>query len=371
MTEYSAEITKLLAEGAKSYAAKNYDVAVDHYGEACQLFSENHDGEEDPELLFLYGQALFQAAVSKNGLFGGSAEETTKGDAGEEEEKKEEEKPTNGMFTFSEDVPLAEEDDSSSDEDDAEGEQDDDEDNDGDDDDNNDDEGDANGDDDGAPQEEEQSDFEVAWEILDLARTLFESKIPEGTHEIPENASESTDSTIKNKVKLSEIYDLLGEISLETENFKQAAEDFESLLKVRETIYPFESNMVSEAHYKLALALDFDFENDEAKSKAVHHLKKAIQSIKDNQTKLGTNKDDDLIKDLEIKLQEMEKDPNEAFNQQKADIMKGILGQATGSNSDAIKSSASASPAPVNNLTGLVKKRKAKPTDDSVKKAKN
>ncbi|ONH66819.1 NASP-related protein sim3 [Cyberlindnera fabianii] len=274
MTEYSAEITKLLAEGAKSYAAKNYDVAVDHYGEACQLFSENHDGEEDPELLFLYGQALFQAAVSKNGLFGGSAEETTKGDA-------------------------------------------------------------------------------------------------EGTHEIPENASESTDSTIKNKVKLSEIYDLLGEISLETENFKQAAEDFESLLKVRETIYPFESNMVSEAHYKLALALDFDFENDEAKSKAVHHLKKAIQSIKDNQTKLGTNKDDDLIKDLEIKLQEMEKDPNEAFNQQKAEIMKGILGQATGSNSDAIKSSASASPAPVNNLTGLVKKRKAKPTDASVKKAKN
>lgn len=53
MSEYSAEVSKLLESGAKSYAAKDYEEAVNHYGEACQIYSSDNEGKESPELLFL------------------------------------------------------------------------------------------------------------------------------------------------------------------------------------------------------------------------------------------------------------------------------------------------------------------------------
>jgi HAT1-interacting factor 1 len=371
MVEYTSEIKKYLEEGAKAYAAKNFELSVEHYGDACQLFSQTHDGEEDPHLLHLYGKALFQLAQSRNGLFGGGDAEGTEKLDETETEKPQEKK--NGMFTFSEDVPLAEETDSGDEqpvqgeveEDDAENE------------------GEYQDENQEQEQEqeqeqvqeqvqeplEEQTDFEVAWEVLDLARTLFEAELPSEPHDIPESPTESTDPAIQTRLKLSDIYDLLGEISLETENFKQAAEDFESLLKIRESIYPFESNMVSEAHYKLSLALEFNFEDEKAKEKAVDHLKKAISSIKKNQEQNADNKNDDLIKDLEIRLEDLQKDPNELFNQQKQEILKGILGEATGSSSGGNQTTTTA-PQQVNDLTSMVKKRKAKPGNDATKKLK-
>lgn len=353
MSQYTPELKKLLEDGAKSYASKQFEAAVEHYGEACQLFSQGHDGDEDPELLHLYGKALFQVAQSKNGIFGGSTDEsgTTEREDTEAKEK------GNGMFTFSEDVPLAEEEDASEGEKNHDEEEEEDQEE-------------ESGNDDENPQEgskqeelqgEEQSDFEVAWEILDLSRTLFESNITTTTGD--------SEKLHQIKLNLSDVYDLLGEISLETENFAQASVDFESLLKLRESVYPFESNMISEAHYKLSLALEFNFADEKSRTRAIEHLKKAIASIKQKQSKSGENKEDDVIKDLEIRLEDLQKDPNELFDQQKQDILKGILGQATAPSSSTLPA-ASAAPQKVNDLTSVVKKRKAKPSNDSSKKAK-
>lgn len=355
MSEYSAEVSKLLESGAKSYAAKDYEEAVNHYGEACQIYSSDNEGKESPELLFLYGKALFQIAVSKNGIFGGNPNEaaalTTKEENNGEEKK-------NGMFQFSEDVPLAEEEDDADDDEEEEekGEQEEEQ------------KGEAE---EKEEPQEEQSDFEIAWEILDLSRSLYEQSIGKTSLEqIPENAEKSTDPIVITKIKLSDIHDLLGEISLETENFKQASEDFESLLKIREELYPFESELISEAHYKLSLALEFNFADSDSKKKAVEHLTKAIKSIKKKQeSQKDDEKDLELIKDLESRLEDLQKDPNEAFDEQKNDIIKGILGEVT--SSDQQNSKPTTNNQPVNDLTSIVKKRKAKqPVSNDTKKPK-
>lgn len=360
MAEYSEEVSKLLESGAKSYAAKEYEEAVNHYGEACQVYSSDNEGKESPELLFLYGKAFFQVAVSKNGIFGGNPDEAA-ALASNKEEKTED--ASNGMFQFSEEVPLAEEEDDDEEEEnqkEIEAKQQ---------------EESANDDDkeedkDEEEKEEEQSDFEIAWEILDLARSLYEQSLPETPlDKIPEDAENSKDPIVVTKIKLSDIHDLLGEISLETENFKQASEDFQSLLKIREELFPFESNLISEAHYKLSLALEFNFADEESKKKAIEHLKKAIESIKLKQKdQKDEDKDIDLIKELDSRLEDLQKDPNQAFDEQKNDIIKGILGEVTSSDKQTPRPSTSAQP--VNDLTSIVKKRKAKQPNDSAKKTK-
>lgn len=95
----------------------------------------------------------------------------------------------------------------------------------------------------GGAEDEEQSDLEAAWEVLELARTLYEEAL-----------SASGDAVVQQK--LAETYDVLGEVSLEAENFGQAAEDLRSCLALRERSGAAERLLV-EAHYKLALALEY------------------------------------------------------------------------------------------------------------------
>jgi len=372
MSEYSEEVSKLLELGAKTYAAKEYEEAVNHYGEACQIYSNDNEGKESPELLFLYGKALFQVAVSKNGIFGGNPDEAAAlATTATKDETKTDEKPTNGMFQFSEDVPLAEEEDDEESEKKDNGKEDEEQEKEQEKEEEQEEDGEEEEQQGEEQGEEEQSDFEIAWEILDLARSLYEQTLPETPlNEIPKDAENSKDPVVITKIKLSDIHDLLGEISLETENFKQASEDFESLLKIREELFPFDSSLISEAHYKLSLALEFNFADNDSKSKAIMHLTKAIESIKLKQSKQSDDeKDIDLIKDLESRLEDLQKDPNEAFDEQKKDIIKGILGEVTSADEQKPKQASSSNQA-VNDLTSVVKKRKAKPNDNAAKKPK-
>lgn len=353
---YNKDITSLLEKGAKSYASKNYEDAVEYYGEACGKSAELN-GKEDEELLYLYGKALFQVAVSKNSLFGGADEQEEKKEETDEQDEELKKGKEKGLFQFSEDIPLAEEDEDEDDEEEEEDEQKEEQE-----------EGSENKEE---PQEEskeeEQSDFEIAWEILDLSRSLFQQKYDELIKsspkiEISEDPESSKDEIIQIIVKLSNIHDLLGEISLETENFKQATEDFKILLKLRELIYNFNSPLISEAHYKLSLALEFNFETDN-KPESIDHLKKAIDSIKKRD-----EKDLELIKELELKLEELSRDPNEQLTLQKEEILKGILGEATKNDKTTNLSNNNAK---INDLTSIVKKRKPKQDSNSNKKPKN
>lgn len=252
-------LADLSAKAAALYAHKQYEEAVEVYTQAAEMQAEMN-GEMSPEnaeILFLYGRALFKVGQSKSDVLGGKAPEAKKqakpkpakaaksangsapataekkngavevtgssaaaiteaehkldeavGEAAaeaaankeNEEPKPEQKKP---LFHFEGDENFVD----SEDEEEAE---------------------EAEGED-----EEEEDDLAVAFEILDLARVLFnkrletvqaEDEAQQGKgKEVAEggDASSSSDSaTVKHiKERLADTHDLLAEISLENERY--------------------------------------------------------------------------------------------------------------------------------------------------------
>lgn len=122
----------------------------------------------------------------------------------------------------------------------------------------------------------------TAFDILDLARVCYLKNLerlslsgdaPEG----PEVAHEHASTVHHVKERLADTHDCLAEISLENEQyarafshpfspwwladapsrFPNAIEDGRISLKYKMELYPEDSEIVAEAHYKLSLALEF------------------------------------------------------------------------------------------------------------------
>lgn len=368
---YSEAIVTLLGEGSKLYALKEYEAAASHYAEACKLFSEEND-HDDANLLLLYGKALFQNGVAHSGVLGGVSQAEQPGRDQEEHEEDDDFQFEEGMAAGENDV--AEEDEGDSDEsggeskssadaeEDAErdaGDEDDagDEKNEGDDGD----EGDA----------EDQSDFEAAWDILDIARALLEQRKQElekdvtgleSPYMLSTNAKAHTEF-VDTLEKLHETYDLLGEVSLESENFPQAARDLKSCLEIRKSLYPLDtSSLVSESHYKLSLALEFCVEDPNLRKEAAYHMQAAIQNV-ENRMALETDpqkkkEDQDLLVDLEERYSELQRNPSEELESEQMQMIKGLLGEAVASATGVPANSGDKRKAPVNDLSAMVVKKK-------------
>lgn len=330
------EINRLLSEAAKFYAAKDFEKSTKLYSEVNALF-DALTGSSNPDYLFLYGKSLYQLALGQSEIFGGEGDN---GGAGDEEDSAEEDTRKSKLYQFSdtlaeeegETVEAAEEANENEEEveaeeevkeqtttkqgtEEAEG-------------------GDA----------EEPSDFENAWEILELARSLYESQ--------PEEAGTSE--------KLSETYDILGEISLETENFAQAKEDFTKCLELRLAAYGSQDKthrLIIESYYKISLALEFDPSQATA---CQENLNKAITLLEKRTKEKGYEKGDEgLLEELKLKLKELETTENtlKAIKDQSlAQIKQALTGGDSGKTAAAV---------PVNDLTSMVKKRKAVPKKDS------
>ncbi|KAI0463240.1 hypothetical protein LJB42_003261 [Komagataella kurtzmanii] len=365
----SNEVEALVNQGVKLLASKKYDDAAEKFSNACELHLQE-TGRDDAGLLFLYGKALFENAVSKSEILGGQSEEQEEEKPQQDDEANEVGKDGTGNFSFSEDVPLAEADEdqvvAAEDEVQQEGPED----------------TKHDGNQQSASEEheenenvpKEESEFDIAWDVLDSARGLFEEQLKQHSQTVPDvpplkgARDEPKDQITKIKKNLADVYDFLGQVSLETENFAQASIDFANCLKYRKELYPAYSQLISESHYMISLALEFTKEEganeeetlkleEKARLQAVEHMKQAISCIKQRYSlPETTSKDENLLQDMEHRLQELERDPLKELEQQKMDILKGILGQAT-SNSSAEKEQDANKP--VNDLTGMVRKRKA------------
>ncbi|GME81989.1 unnamed protein product [Ambrosiozyma monospora] len=373
--KYNDEILKLLQLGAEAYAEKNYELSVELYSEACEK-SNVETGQDDPDLLYLYGKSLYENAVSKNGVLGASTAAASEQNAKAQSESSKnvsgpgEKDGEKGMFQFNE--QLAEEED---DEEPKKEEEEDDDDDEAtppiqeeqDEEENNED------------KSEEQTDFEVAWEILDLTRTIFQGELDEAISKLDDSEKEKLSVTpylksdsdkeiqaiespvISLKRKLAEVYDLLGDISLETENFKQATQDLNTLVKLRTELYPFKSGLVTEAYYKLSLALEFCTDDLKSIPRAIEAMENTVKSIKERAADPDEKDvDPSLVTEMELRLSELKKG-DEKIKAEKAKIMEDIMGQiATPAASDSKPAVA------VNDLTSMVKKRK--PKDSAGKK---
>lgn len=388
---YSAEINQLILEGSKSYALKDFELASEKYGRACEVYSKEHEGDEDGDLLFLYGKALYQNGVSKSEVLGGvgANEQGSTGenqDEGDDENAEDDEKfqfydaePIEGEVEAGKETPEAgEREKNVNPEDDDEDQQ----------------EGNSEG--------QEPGDLEMAWIILDATRGVFEKRLESANKptQSPPYIHNETDSIndehVKLLKKLSETYDILGEVSLEMENFPQSAQDLTKSLELRLELYPFDSPLVSESHYKLALALEFSVEDggqdvNEARQNAAKHIQLAIKSTEarnKKETDESVKKDnEEMIGELKEKYQDLSKDPSEQLQQEQLDIVKGLLGgEAAGANAGqaiinnltsmvkkqgegSSSNTASNASKPVNDLSGLVKKRKQIKDHNPPKKA--
>lgn len=417
------KLDHLKASATQQYSLKNYSAAAEFYSEAAEM-QDLINGEMSPEnadLLYQYGRCLYHVGVSKSDVLGGKvasneepkrkkrktgAESSAAGAAkseglvadalksGEEKAAKDEDevdvdvdaKPTSDkpFFQITGDENWTDSEDDDEDEgDDAQGEE--------------------------GEEEEEDDDFAIAYEILDVARVLLGRKLEslQGSDATSSEASTPSTSPEARQLleRLADTHDLQAEIKLENEQFADAVTDAQAALKFKLQLFPQESGMVAEAHYKLAIALDFaalpappteDEENEaEASSskpkeepkvnesmraEAAAEMEKAIASCtlriqKDSEAGKTANVADikSMVSEMKNRLAELRK-PAEALTTtgsaaevpDGADPLRGVLGAMLGASKAEQAKVLQQATSQANDLSGLVKKRKAKAVDGEV-----
>ncbi|KAI1332855.1 hypothetical protein F5Y16DRAFT_356753 [Xylariaceae sp. FL0255] len=410
----NVSLADMVAKATALYQSKKYEEAAEIFSTTTERQAELN-GEMAPEnadVLFLYGRCLFKVGQSNSDVLGGKAPTSEKKKTAEKakakklataatEEKTDAEKVTEegvalvaknasteelgeGMtdakkplFQFTGDETFE---DSDEEEEGAEAEN-------------------------QEEEEEEDDDLAVAFEILELSRVLFEqqlqaSKNPESTEDTDKKVEEGEEDKMSRHIteRLSDIHDLLAEISLENEKFPEAIKDCRATLKYKQELYSQDSEIIAEAHFKLSLALEFasitttsgeeeegsKTVNEEMRNEAADELVKAIESTKlklknkevdlammhapeDNEeTRKQITEVKEILADMEQRLTDLRKPPvdmNDALGQDNP--LSGILGQVLGESSTQAAERVEEARKNAKDLSGLVRKKTKKPEPES------
>ncbi|THH14757.1 hypothetical protein EW146_g5614 [Bondarzewia mesenterica] len=354
----------------RAFALKKYEQAVDHYATALELMSMTHE-ERAPEMADLYlsyGKALLENAIAQSSVLGKEqTDETLEGVKGimvAEHPEEEAAAKRGALLSFSGDAEdgedaavdlFAEASKAAAEEENEDGEE-------------------------GDVDAELEDDFNAAWDVLDLARAIYEKQ-------------QNEDDEVR--LKLADTFITLGDVSSETEKFDQAITDYSAGLTLKTDLLPLSSRQIAEAHYKLSMVLDLTAGR---LGDAIMHAQKALESVEARLTELkagldgtlkpveeveagakGKNKatgarlvrDDmvqnlnrtqieaevkeltDLKEDLALKVDELRTSPNDSHAsapELAARALDKELGAAT--------SSAGIQQLPVHDLTTMVKKKK-------------
>ena len=439
------QLTDLIARATAAYAIKDYSPAAELYSQATELQAEMN-GEmalENADLLYSYGKCLYFVAVSNSDVLGGTAAGAKLGNSnpdkrvtkkrklnGESSQASAAQSERGGNVDL---VPASLEDvvsngaadvvpetdlkptsatDTKQDDKkpyfqftgDDEGW------------------GDSDGEEDGEAaaaeppvvngeeEDEDEDDFANAYEILDLSRILFLRKLEAHQQSALEDSSKGkyiasidlTSEVREIKDRLADVHDLQAEISLEGERFANAVVELKAALALKEELYPPESSVLAECHYKLSLALEFsatkqDFDengnpvgegtvDEEVRHQAAEQMEKAIAScnrrIEKETTALRASlgKDDsatmekkrkniedvqEMVADMEQRLVELRKPPVSVKEAQKAEensALSGILGQILGGEKSKEEQKKMLEEAAIGakDLSGLVKRKKVR-----------
>ena len=90
--------------------------------------------------------------------------------------------------------------------------------------------------------------------------------------------------------RISDTFQTLGELSIESENYPQAIEDLNTCLKRRQRMMPDDSRCIAETHYQLGVAQGFNLEFDDAVTSlegAIHVLQNRIEKLKTKSESAG------------------------------------------------------------------------------------
>uniref|UniRef100_A0A8C9QTG5 Nuclear autoantigenic sperm protein n=1 Tax=Spermophilus dauricus TaxID=99837 RepID=A0A8C9QTG5_SPEDA len=107
-------------------------------------------------------------------------------------------------------------------------------------------------------EEEEIGNLELAWDMLDLAKIIFKRQ-----------------ETKEAQLYAAQAHLKLGEVSVESENYIQAVEEFQACLNLQEQYLEAHDRLLAETHYQLGLAYGYNSQYDEA----VAQFNKSIEVI--------------------------------------------------------------------------------------------
>ncbi|TQV93907.1 histone H1-binding protein [Cordyceps javanica] len=400
--EKSQKVTlaDLSAKGSALYAHKNYEEAAETFSLASNLQAELN-GElapENAEILFHYGRSLFRVGQSKSDVLGGHAageskktkartgsaapkasssklpilnEVATESPAGMSGDKAGATKKP--LFQFTGDENFVDSDDS-----DEEG---------------------------GEEPEEEEDDLATAFEILELARVCYMKQLAQLDQVAVSDKGKETTGELSPaerhvKERLADTHDTLAEISLENERYPNAIEDGRVSLNYKLQLYPVESEIIAEAHYKLSLALEFasitssgddgastkrEEIDQDLRDEAVREMDLAIKSfrlkLQGKEVEMATSASSadnelmrkditemkELIADMEQRLVDLRKnpvDPQELLGATEANVLGGLFGAVLGETPEQTQARVAEATKGAVDLTSMVRK-KAKPEAES------
>jgi len=110
-----------------------------------------------------------------------------------------------------------------------------------------------------AEAEEEPSNLQLAWEVLELSKLICKEQLD---NVAKKEVDDSTKAALEKRY--CDTYFLLSEVSVESGNYHQAVEDLKLCLKRQKTLLPADSRNIAETLYYLGVALGFHKNYDEA-----------------------------------------------------------------------------------------------------------
>merc|ERR1712156_1204223 len=149
-------------------------------------------------------------------------------------------------------------------------------------------------------EEEDPSNLQLAWEILELAKSCFSKHA--------DSLPADSETRMELESKLSETYQTLGEVSIENENYPQAIEDLTMCLRRRQDLLPEDNRSVAETHYQLGVALGFNTQFDEAVNAlndAISVLEKRVTNLKEKKESRDPSTKDAPAIDDDTRLKEI------------------------------------------------------------------
>uniref|UniRef100_G3UV11 Nuclear autoantigenic sperm protein n=1 Tax=Meleagris gallopavo TaxID=9103 RepID=G3UV11_MELGA len=271
----------------------NIPAAVNAFQEAASLLGKKYGetADECAEAFFYYGKSLLELARMENGVLGNALEGVQVEEEGEkaeddsallavdETEESEEEDKENDKAEDDKENELAVEDKES--------------------------------------EEEEIGNLELAWDMLELAKVIYKRQ-----------------ETKEAQLHAAQAHLKLGEVSIESENYVQAIEEFQACLALQQKYLEAHDRLLAESHYQLALAYHYNSQFDEAvqqfgKSVEVIDKRMAMLTERIKKAESGSPEDEKEIEELKGLLPEIKEKIEDSKESQKSARVAELALKAT------------------------------------------
>ncbi|XP_044882939.1 nuclear autoantigenic sperm protein isoform X5 [Mauremys mutica] len=298
--DVDGEAKKLLGLGQKHLVLGNIPAAVNAFQEAASVLGKKYGETADQcaEAFFYYGKSLLELARMENGVLGNALEGV------QVEEEEGEKADDDSMVENADNIDETE----GSDEEDKENDKTED-----------DKENDSTVEDKSfqESEEDEVGNLELAWDMLELAKVIYKRQ-----------------ETKEAQLHAAQAHLKLGEVSVESENYAQAIEEFQACLALQQKYLDAHDRLLAESHYQLALAYHYNSQFDEAIlqfSKSVEVIDKRMVMLTERIKKAegGSTEDEKEIEELKGLLPEIKEKIEDSKESQKSARVAELALKAT------------------------------------------